>query len=324
VETMNSACKRFWGYDPKDIVGKSIADLASEEEQENLARLLRKAFAGDTEPFELVMRYADGRTRDTSWTARLLPSSGLLACVVHDISDSKQLERLKLQFGGLVRENLRGPLHSMKDIVDAVEARSKSISPQIEQSLHSTGVEINRLIGLVDRLALLHFADGAGAMPTNRESLSPKDLIAAAKSSVMAVAQKQNIEIAVAPCPSSVISGNRDDLVRVLVNLLGNAIKFSPEASTIVVACRDEDNSCVFQVVDQGPGIPLEFRRTIFEQFSQVTGSKSTVEQGTGLGLAVCKQVIIGHGGDIGVDCPANGGSTFWFRLPRSSSEIRS
>jgi len=106
-------------------------------------------------------------------------------------------------------------------------------------------------------------------------------------------------------------------LVQVLVNLLSNAIKFSPAGSVVHVSVNDTADWLELRVADQGRGIPLSQKESIFEKFKQVEAADSKEKGGTGLGLPICKKIIEQHGGTIGVDSKEGKGSTFWFRIPK-------
>jgi signal transduction histidine kinase len=103
---------------------------------------------------------------------------------------------------------------------------------------------------------------------------------------------------------------------RVVVNLLSNALDFSPRREPVVVL-SERRNGCVrCSIIDRGPGIPEEYKDRIFEKFGQVEGRKKGRKLSTGLGLAFCKLAVEAHGGTIGVESEVGHGSTFWFELP--------
>jgi signal transduction histidine kinase len=115
-------------------------------------------------------------------------------------------------------------------------------------------------------------------------------------------------------------------ILRVLLNLLGNAIKFAPASSTIKLSCeqirrepsgKDDGTRIKICVSDEGPGIPPDKAKVIFEKFRQAGTGSAGEKAGTGLGLAICKAIVEAHGGTIGVESEPGKGSTFWFEIPR-------
>jgi signal transduction histidine kinase len=143
------------------------------------------------------------------------------------------------------------------------------------------------------------------------------NVISRAVSSVRMIAEKRELSITY-PESDEMLVADGDRLVQVLVNLMSNSIKFSPQGSSIDITLASRLNEIEFRVTDHGRGIPEEFRTSIFDRYKQVEIGDSKQKGGTGLGLAICKAIVEQHGGTIGVDSKMNVGSTFWFRIPRS------
>jgi signal transduction histidine kinase len=112
------------------------------------------------------------------------------------------------------------------------------------------------------------------------------------------------------------IRADGNKLIQVLVNLLGNAIKFAPPNTTVSTSMKLCEEYLEIRIADQGKGIPKEFRDKIFDRFEQVSIDDNRVKGGTGLGLAISKSIVVAHDGSIGVDSEEGAGSTFWIRLP--------
>jgi signal transduction histidine kinase len=112
-----------------------------------------------------------------------------------------------------------------------------------------------------------------------------------------------------------------DMIRRVILNLLGNALKFTPEGGSVEVSMRADDNQVRVVVTDSGPGIPPEYHHSIFEKFAQVEMRKENRPYSTGLGLTFCKLAIEAHNGNIGVESEPGRGSRFWFILPKGDTE---
>jgi signal transduction histidine kinase len=111
---------------------------------------------------------------------------------------------------------------------------------------------------------------------------------------------------------------DHERIVQVLVNLLSNALKYSPSSSQVQVAAVVEGEFVRVTVADKGPGIPDAAKQTIFDRFKQVSRDDERIHKGSGLGLAICRSIIECHFGRIGVESTVGNGSTFWFTLPAS------
>lgn len=111
-------------------------------------------------------------------------------------------------------------------------------------------------------------------------------------------------------------------LNRVLVNLISNAVKFSPENSSVDITCEKSTGKhsipmLEFKIIDHGPGIPESKIDLVFEKFKQAGRGDEGEKKGSGLGLAICKAIVEAHGGEIGVESELEEGSIFWFRIPQ-------
>ena len=130
----------------------------------------------------------------------------------------------------------------------------------------------------------------------------------------LAKSKKINLQVRLAE-KLPTINMDSERILQVLRNLIGNAMKFSPDEGQVTVSARSIDGGLEVSVADTGPGIPAEDLTSIFEKFKQA-GSKTSQIKGTGLGLAIAKQIITRHGGKIWAKSGPGGGSTFVFVLP--------
>jgi signal transduction histidine kinase len=122
--------------------------------------------------------------------------------------------------------------------------------------------------------------------------------------------------------PGLIVLGDDDRLAQVFMNLLDNAVKFTPPGGTIKLVLKDEKDSILVSIIDSGTGIPLEEEHRIFERFYQIEKSrKGGAPRGVGLGLAIARQIILAHKGEIWVTSHPQNGSTFFVRLPSKSKQ---
>jgi signal transduction histidine kinase len=157
----------------------------------------------------------------------------------------------------------------------------------------------------------------SGRAVLEKSASKAADLIAQAVDGVIAIAKQQNITFNIQPTDAQVWVA-ADAIIQTLTNLLGNAINFSPPNSTITLLVQQQTDHVLFQVTDQGRGIPTDKLEAVFGRFQQVDGSDSRVKGGTGLGLAICRSIIDQHGGQIWAESIVDVGSTFFFTLPNS------
>jgi signal transduction histidine kinase len=174
---------------------------------------------------------------------------------------------------------------------------------------------IDRLIGLINQLLDLH------KMESNKLDLTLADanlqeIINDAVESVRTYAEAKESTIE-AECAQIKISVDQDRLFQVFVNLVSNAIKYTPPGSRIVVSGKTLPGDWLVEVrvSDNGPGIPAEHQAHVFDQFYRVNPD-ADAKEGTGLGLAICKAIVEAHGGKIGVDSKPGAGCSFWCHLP--------
>ncbi|MDP6507225.1 MAG: ATP-binding protein, partial [Planctomycetota bacterium] len=112
------------------------------------------------------------------------------------------------------------------------------------------------------------------------------------------------------------LSCDAELIKRVIQNLLGNALKFTPSDGTISVSILNGGDTVKIAITDSGPGIPEDYRDKIFEKYGQVEARQQGKKYSTGIGLSFCKLAVEAHGGEIGVDSEVGKGSTFWFKIP--------
>jgi len=236
--------------------------------------------------------------------------------VVRDITESKQLERLKAEFISVVSHELRTPLTSMQVALSLLDEQLVDPASEDGQNMvHVATAGVDRLVRLVNHILDLERLE-SGKLRIKKQPCNLSDLVDTAIDQMKDLANRSNvlIQTAIAPFP---IHADADRLVQVLTNLLSNAIRFSPPQSTITIHADLSSPSWVqFSVQDQGRGIPGEHLESIFERFQQVDASDSREKSGTGLGLAICRNIIHQHGGHIWADSTLGQGSTFYFTLP--------
>jgi signal transduction histidine kinase len=182
--------------------------------------------------------------------------------------------------------------------------------------LQNVNEEVDRLIRLVGSLLTLARAD-AGQIPLTLEGVDVPDLVAAAVEQVRPGAQQRDIELVLAPGAPVALRADEDLLLQLLLNLLDNAIKYTPSGSRVTAGWSTDSTRVELWVRDTGAGITPEHLAHIFDRFYRVDQARSRAEGGAGLGLSICRWIAEAHGGSISVESTPGQGSTFTVRLPR-------
>lgn len=244
---------------------------------------------------------------------------------VHDLASSfnfmcgrlKKLDQMKADFFSHVSHDLRTPLTSIREGTNLLlEGVGGTLTDKQKRLLTIIADESNRLIHSVNSLLDLSKIE-AGMMPEDFEKMNITPLINQAIFEIGPLVEKKNIKVVERISGTlPAVSINRERILQVLRNLLGNAVKFTPEGGKIEIKADSSDHEVVVSLTDTGPGIPRKKLFSIFDKFNQITIKGQRKTKGAGLGLCIAKNIISAHGGKIWAESKPDHGSTFMFTLP--------
>ncbi len=315
LEQVSRACIALLGYAPEELIDQHYLQFVVREEREATVKALEDSRAANASgSFENGMIRKDGSIVSTLWSVTWSDADETFFCVAHDITARKEVERLKRDFVSMVSHDLRTPLTSVQSYLELL---SDGIYGELNTSgkarLTDLSISIDRLVKLIcDLLDLDRLESGSLNLRLQKQSIG--SMIDQMQSACMALKNEKNVSVEVEKVDLN-INADGDRLVQVLVNLVSNAIKFSPSGETVSVTVTSENGVVEFRVQDRGCGIPEQFQRTIFDRFKQAPEGEE-IKGGTGLGLAISKAIVEQHGGEIGVESAEGRGSVFWFTLP--------
>ncbi len=275
---------------------------------------------------EYRLRRADGEYRwilDTG-RPRFLPDGSFAGYIgsCFDISDRRELEKLKDEFVSVVSHELRTPLTSIQGALDLLAGGALVDRPDLAQHMLKIAAKnADRLVRLINDILDIERIE-SGKVTMIKQACDVAHLMTTVVDTVDNMAKQADVKLSVTPL-SARVWADPDRIIQVLTNLLSNAIKFSAPDSTVwlTAAIGHEESSSntpyiTFQIRDRGRGIPANKLETIFGRFQQVDASDSRKKGGTGLGLAICRSIIQHHDGRIWVESTLGEGSTFFFTLP--------
>jgi PAS domain S-box-containing protein len=232
--------------------------------------------------------------------------------------DAEAADRLKLEFLALISHELRTPLASIKGFATTMMADDVQFDSETQRSF--VGIideEADRLTELIEQLLDLSRLQAGNLrikpQPTPFDSILDT---AMAQFETLTIGHQLIIHL---PPDLPLLMADAPRIAQVLVNLVGNATKFAPPHSQIMLTASAQGGMARIEVSDHGLGIPVEARRYVFDPFRQVEDNAAT-QKGAGLGLAICRGLVSQHGGEIWIEDRPGGGTTFAFTIPIATS----
>ena len=337
----NPMIEQMWSMRRSDLEGQSLARLLeapgfdlpalSGYSRAVLRALLEQATTGvhvvwGKEVFTLPGAFGPRWIERTG--APVLDENGGLVgwmLVFRDVTEERELQVMREDLTNMIVHDLRSPLVA---ILDAYELIGESLPADIHTGLTGKALDVGqrstrKLLDLVNSLLdISRFEHGQVSVDTQFAALRPLAENALAQLAPM-LADRGLIVHNEVPAEMPLVKVDEDQITRVLINLIDNAVKFSPQGGHIVITARPGSSyngvppqNVVCSVRDMGPGVPAEYREHIFERFVHLSDGLER-RRGTGLGLAFCKMAIEAHGGSIWIEEPPDGqGSQFSFTLP--------
>ncbi|KPK45555.1 MAG: hypothetical protein AMJ77_07190 [Dehalococcoidia bacterium SM23_28_2] len=314
VTFANQAAERLFERSGGDLVGKPFAWAMPNEEVLEALRASREDGRRET---RLVERA--NRQYFRVITTPIIGGGEWAALVVfHDLTDVRRVEQVRRDFVANVSHELRTPLASIKSVIETLEGGALEDETAARDFLSRADAEVDRLVQIVEELLELSRIE-SGELPMSQEPVEMASVLADAVERLRRQAEKQGLSLTVdiaADLPP--IIGDAERLARVVVNLLHNAVKFTPAGGSVHVWAGLAESAVVVKVTDTGVGIAPEDLPRIFERFYK--SDRARASGGTGLGLAVVKHIVEAHGGTVGVESEPGQGSTFSFAIPVPSS----
>jgi two-component system phosphate regulon sensor histidine kinase PhoR len=311
----NAAAHALLDQPPGGLLGRTLIEAFLDTQVETVAHA---AVAVGSAWGEVAVAGADGPK--LVLRARRAPNGGLWL-VMEDVSELRRLQQIRAEFIDNLSHELRTPLTTVSLLAETLnretEAAGDAVPARMRDRIGKIEIETSHLVQMINELLDLSRIESGSALGV----LDLLDLGQIATESVERLrlfADRQGVTLMVdAPALVPAVQGDEQRIGQVFVNLLHNAVKFSPDGGEVRVSVSAPESDVVVAIADHGVGIPRAAQARIFERFYKVDRARVRgAAGGTGLGLAIARHIIEQHGGRIWVDSVEGSGSTFSFSLP--------
>jgi PAS domain S-box-containing protein len=317
-----SLCKII-GYSEDELLKINFKTLTHPDDLKTDKEDVQKILRDEIQSYQVEKRYfhKDGHIiwgkLSVSLARKTDGSAKCFIAQIEDISERREMDRMKNEFVSIVSHELRTPLTSIRGSLGFIEGTMSQEIP--DKARHLIGIaykNCERLILLINDILDLDKMT-AGKMHFEMKKENVENLVRNGIEANASYAEKFKVSFVSEQLdPSWTVNVDASRWHQAFTNLLSNAAKFSPEGSEIRISVTCENNWIRVSVRDQGPGIPEEFRSRIFSKFSQADSALTRSKGGTGLGLNISKEIVTGMGGKIGFHSQTGEGATFWFEFP--------
>jgi PAS domain S-box-containing protein len=320
ITHMNKVAEKLLGVSQSEAVGKCLTEICSEERlSKTLCKIASLAGQREKQVEEILITQPKRRVLNVITTPVVDRQNQFLGFVktIRDITLEKEIDRMKSEFISTVSHELRTPLTSIKGYVDLIlDGDAGEINKTQCEFLTIVKQNTDRLVSLINDLLDISRIE-SGKVQMRKEPLAIdkiiRDVVTNFKTLLEEKAHELELELA---DNLPILIGDRDRISQVLTNLLGNAIKYTPNGGQIKIEAKIDNQFVKVSVSDTGIGIAKEDQAKLFQKFYRVDSSFTREHSGTGLGLAIAKTIIEHHGGSISVESELGKGSTFSFTLP--------
>lgn len=330
ITDANQEAEKLFGYSREEMVGRMrYIDLVMPGDVERVKDFSRKLLSGElSSPLqvEILARHRSGRPVPALITVAMLPGLEESVISLLDISENKayerELERRAAEmrdFLDIAAHELRHPATLLKGYAMTLKEHRKRMDEAHQtEALLAINKGADRLVRVVEEL-LEAARLGRNHLRLESGEVDPGALVQRAIEEIRARFPDREMQVRVDPALEAV-RADAERLLRLLVILLENALKYSPRGTPVEMVVEKEEDAAIFSVLDRGQGVPEEDRERIFERFYQVGDVLHHAGPGLGLGLYIGKSIVEAHNGKIWCEPRPGGGSTFRFTIPLSGS----
>jgi two-component system phosphate regulon sensor histidine kinase PhoR len=317
VLTMNHAAGNLLSIAPPEALGRTLQEITRNSEIHDFAR---RALRADGPTERDITFFHSGDTRSIqAHGAPIQDADGRrlgVVIVLNDVTRLRRLESIRQDFVANVSHELKTPITSIKGFVETLRDGAMNDAEDASRFLAIIARQADRLGAIIeDLLSLSRIEQDANEDALELQLTPLRGILAGAMESCRMKAGEKSIEIDLECSEDMNVKANAPLLEQALVNLIDNAIKYSPDGAHVRVSAEQDKGATAISVADDGCGIAEGHVGRLFERFYRVDKARSRQLGGTGLGLAIVKHIALAHGGRVSVESRPNEGSTFTLHL---------
>lgn len=321
VEAANAGAGRLLGRSAEALVGSVPADWLPDESADEVQAAVQAVLEGSQDNFVRMVQAGDRTLR--LYASRAHGDERGVVAVLADVTEAERLERLRREFVANASHELRAPLTSIQGFLGAVADGTAATQEDRARCLRIAAEQAELMRRLVDQLLDLSRLQ-AGVAPFDMRELDLGAIISGAVEALSPQAAARELTVTVQADAVAPVRADGDRIMQVLVNLLDNAIRFSPRGGEVTVSAEAEaeEGRVVVSVRDEGPGIPEEDLPHIWERFHKADRSRTRADGGAGLGLAIAREIILAHRQQVWARNAEGAGAVFAFSLEPAAERV--
>lgn len=315
---LNVQSESVWDYPIISLLATPLDQLVwSEDQQAYLSYFaaVSSAMIPNDKPFECRIRSRSGKLIDMEWQVEWSEKSQHFFCLARNISDRKEKERLKAEITAMVGHDLRAPASSLSFLLQNLQKGTFGALPEPAlEKIERAAENVAQMLKLINQLLDAEKLEG-GQMEAELKIIPLSELYDCCSDLLQDLAIKRSVKLNFPQESGTFVMADFDRSLQILSNLLGNAIKFSPEGSSIEIGEEVDGRAINVYVKDSGPGIAPEKQQLIFERFKSVAERADSSMSSSGLGLYIAKKLAELQGGAIALQSSPGEGSCFSFSM---------